>query len=131
MKKENMRFGTYLKTIRSEREITLKMMAEELGISLSFLSDVEQNRRKPFDSDKLGKIAEYLRLNDEEKALLYDLAAREKGTVPDDIDDIMMHSEVGDMARLALRLTNAGVIGEADWKKFIRDIERQKERSES
>ena len=130
MKKENMRLGTYLKTLRTEREITLKTMSEVLGISLSFLSDVEQNRRKPFDSDKLGKIAAYMHLDDDAKALLYDLAAKEKGTIPDDIDDIMMHSEVGDMARLALRLTNAGVIDEADWKKFIRESERHKERSE-
>lgn len=130
MKKENMRFGTYLKTLRTEREITLKTMSEVLGISLSFLSDVEQNRRKPFDSDKLGKIVAYMHLDDDAKALLYDLAAKEKGTIPDDIDDIMMHSEVGDMARLALRLTNAGVIDEADWKKFIRESERHKERSE-
>lgn len=130
MKKENMRFGTYLKTLRTEREITLKAMSEVLGISLSFLSDVEQNRRKPFDSDKLGKIATYMQLDDDAKALLYDLAAKEKGTIPDDIDDLMMHTEVGDMARHALRLTNAGVIDEADWKKFIREVERHKERSE-
>lgn len=130
MKKENMRFGTYLKTLRTEREITLKTMSETLGISLSFLSDVEQNRRKPFDSDKLGKIVAYMQLDEDAKALLYDLAAKEKGTIPDDIDDIMMHTEVGDMARHALRLTNAGVIDEADWKKFIREVERHKERSE-
>ena len=130
MKKENMRFGTYLKTLRTEREITLKTMSENLGISLSFLSDVEQNRRKPFDSDKLGKIVTYMQLDEDAKALLYDLAAKEKGTIPDDIDDIMMHTEVGDMARHALRLTNAGVIDEADWKKFIREVERHKERSE-
>lgn len=130
MKKENMRFGTYLKTLRTEREITLKTMAEVLRISLSFMSDVEQNRRKPFDSDKLGKIATYMQLDDDAKALLYDLAAKEKGTIPDDIDDLMMHTEVGDMARHALRLTNAGVIDEADWKQFIREVERHKERSE-
>ena len=38
------------------------------GISLSFLSDVENNRRKPFDKDKMELLAEKLDLNSDEKA---------------------------------------------------------------
>ena len=30
-----------------------------------------------------------------------DLAARDRGEIPSDIEDIMMYSEVGDMARFA------------------------------
>lgn len=128
MKKENMRFGALIKTLRTEHEATLKTMSEVLGISRSMLSDIEQNRRKPFDSEKIEKFVSYLSLSDDDRAILYDAAAKEKGTVPDDIDDIMMHSEVGDLARQALRLTNAGVADEADWKKFIRQLEDNKQK---
>ena len=38
----------------------------------------------------------------------------------------MMHSEVGNMARMALRMTNAGVADEEDWKQFIRNIEKKR-----
>ena len=40
----------------------------------------------------------------------------------------MMHSEVGDLARQALRLTNDGAADEADWKKFIRQLEANKQK---
>lgn len=96
-----------------------------LGISLSFLSDVENNRRKPFDKEKIELFAEKLGLTVDEKALMYDLAARDRGEVPSDIEDIMMYGEIGDMARLALRQSNAGKISEDDWKQFIRDMERK------
>jgi hypothetical protein len=38
----------------------------------------------------------------------------------------MMYDKIGDMARFALRQSNAGVIDEEDWKTFIRDIEKKK-----
>ena len=128
MKKENMRFGTLIKALRTEHEVTLKTMSEVLGISRSMLSDIEQNRRKPFDSEKIGKFASYFSLSETDRAILYDAAAKEKGTVPYDLDDIMMHSEVGDLARQALRLTNDGAGDEADWKKFIRQLEANKQK---
>ena len=128
MREKNMRFGDFIKhkRLNDPRELTLKDMSERLGISLSFLSDIENNRRKPFDKDKIEKFAQVLNLSDEDKAKMYDLAARDRREVPSDIEDIMMYSEIGDMARLALRQSNAGVIDEEDWKKFIREIEKKK-----
>lgn len=128
MKDKNMRFGAYIKSKRQKdlRELTLKDMSQELGISLSMLSDIEQGRRKPFDSEKIEKFCEFLHLTDEDKALMYDLAARETGDIPSDLDDIMMHSEVGNIARRALRMTNAGMVSEEDWKQFIRKIEEDR-----
>ena len=74
--------------------------------------------------------AELFDLDDEEKAMMYDLAARDRGVVPSDIEDIMMYGEIGDMARLALRKSNAGKISEDDWKQFIRDMEKKNNTSE-
>lgn len=125
-----MRFGDFIKKIRQDdpRELTLKDVSKMLGISLSFLSDIENNRRKPFDKEKIELYAKEFNLSEEDKARLYDLAARDRGEVPSDIEDIMMYSEVGDMARFALRQSNAGNINEEDWKKFIRDIESKGEK---
>ena len=128
MREQFIRFGDFIKQKRQDdsRELTLKDMSERLGISLSFLSDIENNRRKPFDKDKIEKFAQELNLSDEDKARMYDLAARDRREVPSDIEDIMMYSEIGDMARLALRQSNAGLIDEDDWKKFIRESEKKK-----
>ena len=128
LREQFIRFGDFIKQKRlnDPRELTLKDMSERLGISLSFLSDIENNRRKPFDKDKIEKFVQVLNLSDEDKAKMYDLAARDRREIPSDIEDIMMYSEIGDMARLALRQSKAGVIDEEDWKTFIRDMEKKK-----
>ena len=128
MKIENMRFGQFIKAKRlaDPRELTLKDMSAAIGLSLSMLSDIENMRRRPFDSDKIEAFCEYLNLPPEDKARMYDLAAREKSEVPSDIEDTMMYTEIGNMARLALRMTNDGIADEEDWKSFIRQLERKK-----
>ena len=122
--KKNMRYGQYLrsKRIADSRDLTLKDIAEELGVSVSFVSDVEQGRRKPYDEEKTEKLVEFLQFTEEDIALMYDLAARENSRIPRDLDDIMMYSEAGDMARFALRMTKKGVINDDDWRQFIRYI---------
>ena len=128
MKEENMRFGQFVKAKRlaDPRELTQKDVADKLGISLTLLSDIEKGRRKPFDSDKIDTFCEYLGLSEEDRSRMYDLAARETGGVPSDIDDTLMYSNIGDMARRMLRLSNAGIIEEDDWREFIRQIEEKK-----
>ena len=128
MKIENMRFGQFIKAKRlaDPRELTLKDTSSALGLSLSMLSDIENMRRKPFDSDKIEAFCEYLDLSPEDKARMYDLAAREKSEVPSDIEDTMMYTEIGNMARMALRMTNDGIADEEDWKSFIRQLEKKK-----
>lgn len=127
MREKYIRFGDFIKKKRQDHpdELTLKDVSKMLGISLSFLSDVENNRRKPFDKDKMELFAEKLDLNSDEKAEMYDRAARDRGEVPADLEDIMMYSEIGDMARMALRQSNEGKISEEDWKQFIRDMEKK------
>lgn len=128
MREENMRFGAYIraKRIKDPRELTLKDVSCVLGISLSLLSDIEQGRRKPFDSDRIERFSDYLHLAEVDRARLYDLAARETGEVPSDIEDTMMFSPIGDLARHALRLSNAGVMDEDDWREFIRRMEQKR-----
>ena len=78
-------------------------MAESLGVNLTYLSDVENNRKKPFSADKIELFCTVLGLSDEERSDMYDLAARDSETVPKDIADTIMYTEQGDYARKALR----------------------------
>lgn len=128
MKEQYMRFGDFIKKKRlsDPRELTLKDMSERLGMSIGMLSDIENNRKKPFDSEKIEKFAEILGLSEEDKAKMYDLAARERNQIPADLEDIMLYDNIGEMARFALRQSNAGVVTEEDWKNFIRKIEAKK-----
>ena len=123
-----MTFGKFIrkKRLESRRELTLKDMGSEMGVSLTMYCDIEQGRKNPGEFFDYEKLAELLDLTEQEKALMYDLAAKKKGTVPSDIEDVMMYSESGNLARMALRMTNAGIAKEEDWKEFIRQLERKK-----
>lgn len=127
MKEENMDFGQFIrsKRLKDSRELTLRDISKELGISLSMMSDIEQGRRKPFDGEKIESFCKYLDLTEEDKAHLYDLAARKRGDIPEDLGDIMMYSDIGNMARFALRMSNKGILKKEDWEEFIQKAEMQ------
>ena len=128
MKEENMTFAQFIrrKRLESPEDLTLKDIAEKLGISLTMYSDIEKGRRVPSDTFDYEMLAKLFHLDAREKALLYDLAARRKRVVPSDIEDTLMYSETGNLARLALRMTNEGTANEEDWKRFIRELEKKR-----
>ena len=68
MQEKSMRYGQFLrfKRIYDDRSLTIKDIAEELGVSLSFVSDVEAGRRKPYDEEKTQKLIKFLHLSEEE-----------------------------------------------------------------
>lgn len=121
MREKNMRYGQFLrsKRVSDNRGLTLKDVAEELGVSVSFASDVEQGRRKPYDEEKTEKLIGFLKFTEGDCAMMYDLAAKETSQIPRDLEDIMMYTKAGEMMRYALRLTKKGIATEDDWKRFI------------
>jgi len=131
MKEKNMFFGEFIrkKRLADPREITMLDVAKHLGISLSYMSAIENRHKPPFDGDKLMELAEFLNLTEEDTALMFDLAGKENREVPYDIQDTFMYDEVGDLARYALRQSKAGFIKEADWKAFIRQAEEKKNKT--
>ena len=60
-------FGEFISRKRVEKKITLRKMADMLGVSAPFLTDVEKDRRNPFDMEKLTQLAKILNLSKEEK----------------------------------------------------------------
>lgn len=132
MQEKNMYFGEYIRKKRLDdpRELTMQEVADHLGISLSYMSAIENRRKPPFGGDKLESLAKFLGLSTEETALMFDLAGKETREVPYDIQDTFMYDEVGELARYALRQSQAGHIKEADWKAFIRQAEEKKRKKE-
>lgn len=103
MQEKYMRYGQFLraKRISDSRELTMKDVARELGVSVSFASDVEQGRRKPYDEEKTEKLIEFFGLTEEEIALMNDLAAREilrTARVP---EDAKICKDAGDLESVA------------------------------
>lgn len=124
MEKPQKEFGDYVKELRRSKGKTLDELSKYLiskgfNISLSFLSDIENKRRNPMEQDAMEAMATFLFLTEEQKAELYDLAAKRKNSVPDDVKEVIMYSPESDYIRLALRKTKTGEISKEQWEKFL------------
>ena len=120
---QNITFGEYLNAKREEKNITLRELARKLDVSAPFLRDVEMNRRAPLTPERLEKLAEVLTLTDQEKAEMYDLVGKQKGSVAPDLPEYIMERDYVSAALRTARDLNAG---EAEWAKFVEDLKRRR-----
>lgn len=111
-------FGKFIADKRKLLGITLRGMALELGIAPAYLSDIEKGRRYPPDMDKLIQIAEILKLTEDEKHIMFDLAGEGKNTIAPDLPEYIMSSE---KVRVALRKARE-VATEEDWDDFFKKL---------
>lgn len=116
-------FGEFLQRKREERKITLRKMAEQLGFSAPFLSDVEKDRRNPPDLNKLEQIASILGLDSEEKQTMFNLAGKKRESVAPDLPDYIMQR---DYVAAALRTARDLDAGEEEWLRFVEELKQRK-----
>ena len=103
--------------------MTLRELAKSLECSAPFLSDVEKDRRNPFDMDRLEKIVVLFGLTEDEKKLMYDLAGKKRNTVAPDLPEYIMGN---DYVGAALRTARDLDAGEKEWKEFVAELKRKK-----
>ncbi len=58
-----------------------------------FLTDVEKDRRNPFDMEKLTQLAQILNLSKEENAQMLDLAGKKRNAVAPDLPEYIMERD--------------------------------------
>jgi transcriptional regulator with XRE-family HTH domain len=75
-------FGEVLKNAREGKRITLRKLSEHVIKSVSYLSDIENNRKGPPKLDTVAKIEECLGVND---GSLVALASRLRRKIPKSI----------------------------------------------
>ena len=124
-------FSEYLREKRMEKNITLRKMAKDLGISVSYLSDIESGHKMAPNSkeDKYKTIIEditvYLELNNSDKEKLVMLADRdlvEHGHISNDITSYM---GVTPLASVALRKAKETNLTDEDWERIIRNMDNK------
>ena len=87
------------------------------------MSDIEKGHRYPPKKETLDKIAVALNLSEEERNIMFDLAAGEKeNTVSPDLPDYIMSN---DKVRVALRLARDNNTSDSTWQKVIDMLERE------
>lgn len=111
-------FGKFIADKRKALGKTLRGMAAELGIAPAYLSDIEKGRRYPPDINKLMQIAEILKLTEDEKHTMFDLAGEGKNTIAPDLPEYIMSSN---KVRVALRKARE-VATEEDWEEFLKKL---------
>lgn len=90
-----MTYGLFIKEKREEAGIKAVEVARALDISNTYLSDVENGRRAPFKKERNDILVSLLKLNKEDRALLYDLAAKELNECPQDILRKLIYTKEG------------------------------------
>lgn len=116
-------FGEFISRKRVEKKITLRKMAEMLNVSAPFLTDIEKDRRNPFDMDKLTKLAEILGLSKEDNALMLDLAGKKRNAVAPDLPDYIIQR---DYVSAALRTARDLDAGEEEWNQFVKELKERR-----
>lgn len=118
-----MTFGDFVRERRMNAGVNLRALAKELDIVPAYMSDIEKNHRYPPDKKKIYKIAEVLKLSEEEKNQMFDLAGEARvGTIAPDISDYVTSQNA---ARVALRKARDLNLGEKEWVQILKNIEKQ------
>lgn len=123
MNKKYLNFGEFIAQKREENKITLREMAKKLDITPPYLSDVEKDRRNPFDLEKLELLSKILLLSDEENVTMLDLAGKRRNEVAPDLPEYIMER---DYVSAALRTARDLDAGEEEWLEFVRELKKRK-----
>ena len=123
MNETYLNFGEFIVAKRTAKGISLRKMAEIVGLSAPFWSDVEKGRKNPPKLDKLELIAQHLMLTDDDKALMLDLAGKKRESVAPDTSAYIMQN---DYVAAALRTAKDLGADEEDWEKFVEDLKKRK-----
>lgn len=116
-------FGDFISRKRIEKKITIRKMADMLGVSAPFLTDVEKDRRNPFDIEKLNQLAHILELTKEEKDEMLNLAGKKRKAVAPDLQEYIMQR---DYVSAALRTARDLDAGEEEWQRFVEELRKRK-----
>jgi transcriptional regulator with XRE-family HTH domain len=85
-------FGNYIKDKRLENKWSLRILAAKIGITATYLNDIETGSRPAPPEDKLMLIARTFNIDLDEQELYkyFDLAAKTRNTIPIDIENFLM-----------------------------------------
>ena len=116
-------FAQYITEIREREKITLRQMAEKLGVSAAYYSDVEKSRRNPLSLEKLELFASVASMTEEEKTIMFDLAGKGRSEVAPDLPDYIMSR---DYVSAALRTARDLGADQSDWEEMVAALKSRK-----
>ena len=121
LKKEKWSFGESVRFIREQQGIKIREVASKVGMTATYISDIERENNRPPRRPLMQNILTALEIQELElQNYLYDLSARERGEVAEDIAEYIMSN---DDLRLVIRMTQRQKMSERFWQECINKIQ--------
>jgi transcriptional regulator with XRE-family HTH domain len=128
---EEVTFGSFIRTKRIglENYISLRKMAELLGLSPVHMSNIETGRDAAPRKEVLEGLAQHLQLTKKETEQMYELAAKSKNyvAVPGDLPEYISAHEY---ARIALRVAKDVDATDLEWQEFIEKLKKRSQQEQ-
>lgn len=125
-----MEFSTYLSQKRREKQIPIRKFAAEIGISASFLCDLESGVRAFPSRSKfpnlLEKIITALELNENDKELFRSLVEQSMLKGDKVSQEISAYLKRVPEAAVALRKANENDVSREQWEEIIKILEEKR-----
>lgn len=114
-------FGTFISEKRLDKDISLRSFSKMIDISPEYLSKIENGLRAAPKDGILEKIADKLILNNEEKEMLFDLAAESKPylSLASDLTKYICENEI---VHNTLRLAKRSNLTDEEWQYIFENI---------
>ena len=117
-------FGAYIAQKRLEKDVKLKPIAERLGVSVTYLSDIIKGRRNPPDIEGLEALAQALNLRGGGGVEMLALAGRVRKQDSPDLPEYIMDESLPN-ARVALRRAKSQGLGDDFWQEVNQIIDKR------
>ena len=116
-------FGVFIAQKRLEKDVKLRPIAEKLGVSVTYLSDIIKGRRNPPDIGGLEALAKILNLSEGEREKMLDLAGRERKQVSPDLIEYIMDEALPNV-RVTLRRAKCLGLGDDFWREVNQLVDK-------
>ena len=121
--KDDLFFGSFVRSKRLDRHMTILELARALEISNPYWCDIEKGNRNPPDIEKLEKLAELLELTPEERGTMMDLAGEYREQAAPDISAWILATPG---VSAALRQAKDMDFSADDWAAVVEEMKRRK-----
>lgn len=124
-------FGKFILNKRKEKGVSLRVMAKELNISISYLSDLEQGNKLPPNSSNerykelISNIIKYFNMDSEDKERCLNYADNDlakNGHISNELTNYIGQTP---LASVALRKAKNLNCSDEDWKKIIENLDKK------
>lgn len=123
---ENNLFGIYLKSKRIQKDFSLRELARSLSIGHTYLLNIENGNRPPPSDEMLNQIVNALSLDESERQLFFDLAAKSKQIrnnknyyLPVDVSEYISKTN---SAKKAIRAANSLGCSDEFWNELLKKL---------